>query len=627
VRALTVLQLAEAPPTVAVLGKLATDRDADIRAHAVWLLGVNASPKGKDTLLKALADKDAMVRRRACEALIRAGIEPDVKALWPLLADDDRFVRTSARLVLQRIDPKKWVDQLAKQKDLPAWEAIIALCKTGCASDHAGAIFARLKKSEPKDTKQLLGYLRTVQLACFHVDYSGRSRSRLAALEEIAAACDKLFPHNDKLVNRELAILLTHFRHTKVIGSAVGAKLLAAIESGKGDRQQQIHYFYCLRLLHDGWTKEQKAALARWYESTRTWSGGASYSGFLANIFRDCLSAYDIADRKALLEQGDKMPRACMVLLQRLQNDRQAELLPALKALAAKPLKNAPELRRHLEDAILRIISEHPKAEYYADLLAGLSSKNKLVVFDALVGLKRIPTKPKPDDAKAYRAVLMAARTLDGDNRWKAVELLRHWSNDRSFGAAEGKWQPELTAWGKWFAQTFPKEPALPDVEDDRPTPSKYKYEDLLDYLTKGSGRKGNVERGRKVFEKAQCLKCHKYGKEGEGIGPDLTTLSKRFKRSDVLESIYYPSKVISDQYRSSTIITTRGQRIVGLPAVQGDTVTVLQSNGEKVNLRKKDIEQQYASLVSVMPEKLLDPLSKQEIADLFAFLESEPAK
>ena len=33
------------------------------------------------------------------------------------------------------------------------------------------------------------------------------------------------------------------------------------------------------------------------------------------------------------------------------------------------------------------------------------------------------------------------------------------------------------------------------------------------------------------------------------------------------------------------------------------------------------DIEQQLASLVSVMPENLLDMLTKEEIADLFAFL------
>jgi putative heme-binding domain-containing protein len=149
----------------------------------------------------------------------------------------------------------------------------------------------------------------------------------------------------------------------------------------------------------------------------------------------------------------------------------------------------------------------------------------------------------------------------------------------------------------------------------------------LLAFLTSGEGRTGDARRGRAVFEKAQCLKCHKYGKEGEGVGPDLTTLSRRFKRLDVLESIVYPSKVISDQYRSTTITTKKGQTITGLAAVQGDAVTVLQSDGSKVTLKKGDVEQQVASLVSVMPERLLDPLGKQEIADLFAFLESDPAK
>jgi putative heme-binding domain-containing protein len=103
--------------------------------------------------------------------------------------------------------------------------------------------------------------------------------------------------------------------------------------------------------------------------------------------------------------------------------------------------------------------------------------------------------------------------------------------------------------------------------------------------------------------------------------------LSKRFKRLDILESITYPSKVISDPYRSVTILTTRGQTLHGLAAVQGDVVTVLQSDGNKVTLNKKEIEQQFASLVSVMPERLLDPLTRQEIANLFAYMESEPQK
>ena len=66
-------------------------------AHAVYLLGVNGKADGKEALVACLKDKDAMVRRRACEALIRANIEPEVAAVWPLLGEEDRFVRTAAR--------------------------------------------------------------------------------------------------------------------------------------------------------------------------------------------------------------------------------------------------------------------------------------------------------------------------------------------------------------------------------------------------------------------------------------------------------------------------------------------------------------------------------------------------
>src|SRR5262249_3796732 len=157
------------------------------------------------------------------------------------------------------------------------------------------------------------------------------------------------------------------------------------------------------------------------------------------------------------------------------------------------------------------------------------------------------------------------------------------------------------------------KEPALPDVVADKPQESKYKFDDLLAYLEKNpAGRNGSAARGRAVFEKAQCLKCHKYGREGEGIGPDLTTVSKRFKRTDSLESIIYPSKVISDQYRSSLILTKNGRRLDGLAAPQGDVVTVLLSDGSKVTLKKDEIESQFASLVSVMPERALDNLTRE---------------
>ena len=56
----------------------------------------------------------------------------------------------------------------------------------------------------------------------------------------------------------------------------------------------------------------------------------------------------------------------------------------------------------------------------------------------------------------------------------------------------------------------------------------------------------GSPEAGRPIFEKI-CATCHRFGEAiGKDVGPDLTTIASRFKKRDVLESILWPSKVIS---------------------------------------------------------------------------------
>jgi len=59
-------------------------------------------------------------------------------------------------------------------------------------------------------------------------------------------------------------------------------------------------------------------------------------------------------------------------------------------------------------------------------------------------------------------------------------------------------------------------------------------------------------------------------------------------------------------------------------PAGDGGVV-VLQSNAEKVTIAKADIDTIVPSKKSAMPEKLFDPLTLEEIADLFAYL-AKPA-
>ncbi len=651
-RGLLLLQMHGKAPDAKQLLELAANKDADLRAAAVYLIGINAYQEAKPVLVKLLDDDDALVRRRVCEALVRARVEPPIEALGPVLADDDIFVRTAARLVLQRIDPKKWADRLWKTDSKKLLrEGIIALTRIHKAADYGEQIFDRLHEGAPGDKVQdILDHLRTIQLAMIHTS------KRPGSVRGIALDCLEMFPHKDASVNRELAILLTQFKREKILDEPVQTKLLDALLKAKDDKAQQIHYFYCLRMLPDGWTKEQKADLLAWYDSTKGWTGGHSFQPFLENILKDLNPAFTKEDRERALAKALEMPKAAIMML-RLAPDDQLPGMSALTELLGK-LKDPNKLARGVElrQALVAAIGRGKGAEVQAALrklfdsdpssrdmaalglarsmtpenwpyvVRGLESQNKQALFEIIQALKRSPIKPKPEQGIPYRTLILSSSRLDPGNRWQVVELLRHWAGDKRFSAEEKDWKGELAAWSKWFGQTFPKEPSLPDVVGDKPVESKWKFAELLTYL-EGEGKKGDETKGRVVFEKGQCLKCHKYGKEGEGIGPDLTTLSKRFKRTDTLESIIYPSKVISDQYRSVTIVTTKGQQITGLAAPQGDTVTVLQSDGTKVTLKKSDIEQQIASLVSVMPDKLLDMLTKEEIRDLFAYLESEPAK
>ncbi|HEY2895159.1 MAG TPA: hypothetical protein VGJ16_13125, partial [Pirellulales bacterium] len=110
---------------------------------------------------------------------------------------------------------------------------------------------------------------------------------------------------------------------------------------------------------------------------------------------------------------------------------------------------------------------------------------------------------------------------------------------------------------------------------------------------------------------------------QGESFGPDLTTVTSRFTRKELAESIIHPSHIISSQYASKTIRTTEGRQIMGLvlPGRAGETV-VVPATGDRITLKASQIEATKPSKVSSMPEGLLDPLSLEEIADLFAYLQ-----
>jgi putative heme-binding domain-containing protein len=135
--------------------------------------------------------------------------------------------------------------------------------------------------------------------------------------------------------------------------------------------------------------------------------------------------------------------------------------------------------------------------------------------------------------------------------------------------------------------------------------------------------KSGSAEAGRPVFEK-QCAGCHRFGAIGKDVGPDLTTLTSRFKRRDILESILWPSKVISDQYLAEMIELTDGSIVTGMLVRENATALLIRTGetpDKPVVVTKVRVANRATSTVSLMPEGLIESLTHDEIANLLAFV------
>jgi putative heme-binding domain-containing protein len=137
----------------------------------------------------------------------------------------------------------------------------------------------------------------------------------------------------------------------------------------------------------------------------------------------------------------------------------------------------------------------------------------------------------------------------------------------------------------------------------------------------------GSAEAGRPLFEE-RCAACHRFGAIGRDVGPDLTTITSRFKKRDVLEAILWPSKVISDQYQAEMFELTDGKIVSGL--IVRETAAALMvrtadSPDKPVVVAKSTIASRAPSTVSLMPEGLVDTLTAKQTADLMAFTMAPP--
>lgn len=134
---------------------------------------------------------------------------------------------------------------------------------------------------------------------------------------------------------------------------------------------------------------------------------------------------------------------------------------------------------------------------------------------------------------------------------------------------------------------------------------------------------KADVANGKTVFT-TRCGSCHRLGKEGISIGPDLTGIGKKFDNAALLDAIVNPSAGIVFGYESWLVNTSDGATLFGFLLSENQRSIVIKDiGGQRHVVDKKKITSRKKQEKSLMPDPVSNNLTEKDITDVVGFLKS----
>ena len=136
----------------------------------------------------------------------------------------------------------------------------------------------------------------------------------------------------------------------------------------------------------------------------------------------------------------------------------------------------------------------------------------------------------------------------------------------------------------------------------------------------------GNASRGRVLFhdERVSCGVCHRIEGRGGQLGPNLTRIGRIRQPDDLLEAILYPSSTVVNGYEHYVLEMADGESYGGIIQRETkDAIYLKNASMRAVRVARSQIHRVTTSSISVMPSGSDQVLSRQELLDLVAFLET----
>lgn len=640
--ALQVMRWYGTEPQGSLLSDLARDSNERVRASAARSLGWNMSEDAAAQLTEMLTDRDARVRRVACEALLRSGESPPFEAIVPLLASDDRFEMNAARRLLESIPVDDWREKVLEHKNLRVF-MVGSMAMMIAAPDHDDGMLILQKcrqwmRSFVSD-RDFLDMIRLIQVS---IERANIDRSELA---EFGRSLSEEFPTGNAELNRELVRLMAYMEVDGFLDRAV-----EYLNSGI-DISERIHVAMLLQFVTTGWTVEQRLSVLRFLETAQQAKGGPSHTLYLIHTTRDFVKQLSDKTSRELIRQGSTMPNAALGALYNLKGVIDDDMRDALIALDDDLKQTPSQAAKRLQVGIVAILtkkgdqvsqaflrqvwqddpkrraivalglSQSPEGENWSFLLRSLAILDGPALHLVIKNVTHVALAP--EEPEYHRQVILAGFRLKEKGAYDVIALLEYW-NAIELGEEGDDWKEILTAWQAWYRKTYPNggEPVLPQTMTD----TKWNLQALLDYCNGDGAENGNVNNGAVVYQKAACAKCHRFGGKGEPFGPELTSIAKRFTQREIVESILFPSHVISSQYAGKLVRLADGRILAGLVVPNGtDSKTIVQPDGTQVTVTADQIEGISPSSASPMAAGLLENLTLTEVNDLIKYLMQLP--
>lgn len=562
-------------PVAALLG----DHDADVRAMAARVLGDARVATAGRSLVKALDDHNARVRKEAALALARL---------------DKNAPKNTARELIDLLRDNDDRDHVLRHA------AVFALASIG-ATDVLHAHRADASTAVRRGVLLALIRLQDPIVAEFLQDRDASLRQE-AARGIYGEPIDAAMPALARLANDDHADL------EAIDWRALNAnRLLGAVENG----ETLVHV--ASAAAHPTKTRlEAIAILAEW----PTPHGQDRVFG----NWRPCthpgaerVVASFAAAVPQLLQDGDVAQRTA-------QACGELELRGAAAALAALVAQTGAHVDARVAalDALAKM-----KAIQLSVAIAGLGA-------DAPAPLRKraveLLSRSAPEQAVPVLASLLengsvgerqaAFKALGDLGVAAAAEVLGDWLDRDAAGKVPAALQLDLVE-----AAANVGSNALADRLRKRPS-AQPGASPLVQHQECLEG--GDPKEGRKIFfdnEATRCTRCHTLNGNGGNAGPALDGLGKRQPRSHLLESLVDPSAKIAEGFGSTTVHLHDGSMRVGfITKDQDGALTLVDLTGTAEQIPQNRIARREANGASAMPP-MSGALSKRQLRDLVAFL------